>query len=65
MAWPVKYNADRDCRTLFNLAYPGERVPIEDTGTVKHDALADAIWQAKAVQMCMRKPKQTGPQCSS
>ncbi|WP_163059811.1 3'-5' exonuclease [Acidithiobacillus ferrooxidans] len=53
--WPVKYNADRDCRTIFELAYPGERVPVPDDGTVQHDALADAVWQARAVQACVRK----------
>ncbi len=55
VAWPVKYNADRDCRTIYELAYGAERVPMPKDGTVQHDALADAIYQARAVQMCMRK----------
>ena len=60
MAWPVKYNADRDCRTIFEKAYPGGKVPVSDDGIVKHDALADALWQARAVQSCMRKLNDLG-----
>ncbi len=52
--WPFRYNADRDCRTIFELAYPDEKVPVETAGTA-HNALDDALWQAKAVQVCMRK----------
>jgi len=53
-AWPVRYNADRDCRTIFDLAYPDEAIPVSDK-RVAHNALDDAIWQAMAVQTCVRK----------
>ena len=52
--WPVRYDADRDCRTLFELAYPNEAIPVSGK-RVAHDALDDAIWQARAVQTCVRK----------
>lgn len=52
--WPVRYNADRDCRTIFSLAYPQGGIPVEEKG-VAHNALDDAIWQARAVQTCMQK----------
>ena len=51
--WPARYNADRDCRTIFELAFPEGTVPVEDVGTA-HNALDDATWQAKAVQLCIR-----------
>jgi hypothetical protein len=51
MRWPFSYNADRDCRTIFDLAFPYEHVPIENVGNA-HNPVDDAIWQAKAVQLC-------------
>ena len=54
MGWPVRYNADRDCRTIFSLAYPQGGIPVEEKG-VAHNALDDAIWQARTVQACMQK----------
>lgn len=57
--WPVRYNADRDCRTLFELAYPQGGIPIEDEG-VAHNALDDAVGQARAVQACVRKLRGQG-----
>ncbi len=54
MGWPVRYNSDRDCRTIFSLAYPQGGIPVEEKG-VAHNALDDAIWQARTVQACMQK----------
>ena len=51
--WPLRYDADRDCRTIFELAYPEGKVPVGDIGTA-HNALDDAIWQSKAVQLCVQ-----------
>lgn len=53
LPWPLPYNADRDCRTLFELAYPKGDTPLVDTG-VSHNALDDAKRQAAAVQTCIR-----------
>jgi len=52
--WPVRYNGGRDCRTLFEIAYPDGPVPLV-RGDVVHSAIDDAMWQAMAVQMCMAK----------
>ena len=55
MPWPLRYNADRDCRTLFWLAFPEDgRVPVDAQGDA-HNALQDAKWQARAVQCCFRR----------
>ncbi|MDA8378644.1 MAG: 3'-5' exoribonuclease [Planctomycetia bacterium] len=57
--WPVRYNADRDCRTLFDLAYPHGGIPVDDEG-VAHNSLDDAVGQARAVQACVRKLRGQG-----
>lgn len=51
---PWKYYNARDVRTIYDLAYSGEKVPnIPETN--KHHALYDAARQAIGVQICYRK----------
>lgn len=54
LPWPLRYDADRDCRTLFEMAHPQGDTPFTDMG-VAHNALDDAKRQAAAVQACMRR----------
>lgn len=52
---PWKYSAARDMRTLVDIAKPFEHsVVLEGT---KHDALADAVYQAKVVSQLWRHVK--------
>lgn len=53
--FPVHYAKERDCRTLFKLAKAkGVDLGPAYEGLEKHNALSDAIAQAKAVQICNR-----------
>lgn len=53
---PWRYRSIRDTRTLFEIAYPSQRVP-EPKGSkaLGHIALFDAYNQAKMVQVCYER----------
>lgn len=56
--FPVHYKAERDCRTLWNLAKAhglGPKLQHTREGLDKHNALHDAIAQARAVQIINRE----------
>lgn len=53
LVFPLSYRASRDCRTIFDL---GKILNVQDPeNTLKHGALADAIFQAKKVSRIYRK----------
>ena len=51
--WPVRYNAERDCRTLYEYGCPCGLPPAGESDGVAHRAIDDTIAQAKAVQFCL------------
>jgi len=54
--FPVHWRAERDCRTLFQMAeMKGIDLNPAYEGAKKHDALSDAECQARAVQICNRE----------
>ncbi len=45
--WPIEFRASRDCRTVFEM---GKRLDVpKPSNSLQHDALADAIYQARYV----------------
>ena len=52
---PWHFRKIRDCRTLFDLAYPGSRPPAAGDSYPPHHALFDCYRQVCKVQSCFRK----------
>lgn len=58
MTYPIHYKNDRDIRTLLSMTAKIRDIePVEitnriETNDLPHDALADALWEAKLIMTC-------------